>query len=209
MKFFLVAALTLAFFRDAAAQTQIALRGGFSFSTTRAYYSDVKQPAGFVPGANLGLQIKTAFEGLLHFSPFIGYSSKGYIIKSANGDKTHNFIHYIDIVPLLSIDINTAKNKSLVFGVGPSAGLAIAGKEKTTVAGISSSSKMKFSTSKDYGLFDFGLHSSIGYHFNKIFVEAAYQYGFVSINNNEEKDKKNIRNRSFSLNIGYYIKSYK
>ena len=87
--------------------------------------------------------------------------------------------------------------------------MAIAGTEKTTVAGITTSNKMHFSTSNDYGLFDFGLHTSLGYHFNKLFVELAYQYGFASINNNEEHDKRNIRNRTLSLNLGYTIKSYK
>lgn len=210
MKLYLLTVITILFFLNINAQTNIAIRGGFNYSTARAYYSDVKQTVGFVPGANLGIQLKTMFDGLLNFSPFIGYSSKGFIIKSkSNGDKTRNFIHYVDLVPLLSIDLPAGVNKSFVIAAGPSASLAIAGTEKTTIAGITTSSKIKFTTTNNYSLFDFGLHGSIGYHFNKIFVEAAYQYGLASINNEEEKDKRNIRNRTFSLNIGYVIRSYK
>ncbi len=195
----------------AEAQTNIAIKAGFNYSTARAYFSGQKQSTDFVPGANLGLQLKTAFDGLLHFSPMITYSSRGYIIKSGNAtaDKTQNIIHYVDVAPLLSLDFATAKNNSLVVAFGPVAGLAIAGKEKITVSGISSTSNMKFSTSKNYGLFDLALHTSIGYHLKKMFIEVAWQHGLASINNNEENDKRNIRNRTISLNFGYVIKSYK
>ena len=211
MKFLLTTVFAFSCFCHSHAQTKIAIKGGFNFSTARAYYHDVRQTTGFVPGGNLAIQLKTAFDGVLHFSPYIAYSSRGFIIKSGNsaGDKTRNFIHYIDIAPVLSFDFVTGKDKSLVIGVGPVASLAVGGTEKTTLAGITSSAKMHFTTSKDYGLFDFGLHTSIGWHLKKFFIEAAYQYGFASINNNEELDKRNIQNRAFSLNFGYYIKSYK
>ena len=210
MKFLLTIALLTALFFTAAAQTHILVRGGFNYSTGRVYYNDVKQPVDFIPGGNIGLQLKTAFDGLLHFSPYIGYSSRGFLIKSdQNTDKIRNLIHYIDIAPLLSVHIPANKTNKFVISAGPVAGFAIAGTEKKTIAGVTSSSKMKFSTTGNYGYFDFGLQAGMGYHFKKFFVEAAYQYGFVSINNEEERDKRNIRNRNFCLNIGYYIKSYK
>lgn len=207
---FCIAAMTALFF-SSAAQTKIAIKGGFNYSTSKASFNGEKQSTGYVPGGNLAIQLKTDFDGPLHFSPYIAYTTRGYIIKSGNatGDKTRNFIHYIDLAPVLSLDFHTGHNNSFVIGVGPIAGLAIAGTEKTTLSGVTSSAKMHFSTSSDYGLFDLGMHTSLGYHFNKLFVELAYQYGFASINNNEENDKKNIQNRTLSLNIGYYFKSYK
>jgi len=210
MKLLFSIALVLSCCFSSIAQTKIAIKAGFNYSTARAYFNDVKQSTGFVPGANLAIQLKTEFDGPLHFSPYIAYSNRGYVIKSKNatGDKTRNSIHYIDVAPVLSLDFVTGSNKSFVIGFGPLAGLAIAGTEKTTIAGVTTSQKMRFTTSKDYGLFDLGLHTSLGYHFNKLFVEVAYQYGFASINNNEEIDKRNIRNRTFSLNIGYFIRSF-
>jgi len=211
MKLLLSIALIIFCISPTDAQTKIAVKGGFNYSTARAYFTDVKQSTGFVPGANLAIQVKTVFEGSLHFSPYIAYTTRGYIIKSGNnnGDKVQTFIHYIDIAPVLSLDFVMGGKNSLVISAGPLAGVAISGKEKTTIAGVTSSAKMKFSTDNNYSLFDLGLHTSLGYHFNKFFIEAAYQYGFASINNNEELDKKNIRNRTLSLNIGYYFKSYK
>ena len=210
MKFILIATLAVACFLNTTAQTYIAIRGGFNYSTARAYYNDVKQTTGFVPGGNIGLQVNTVFEGLLHFSPYIGYSSRGSVIKSnSNADKSTLFIHYIDIAPLLNIAIPIKGNNSFVISAGPIGSFAIAGTEKTTIAGVSSSSKMKFSTTGNYSPFDFGLQSVLGYHFNRLYVEASYQYGLANINNMEEYDKRNIRNRTFSLNLGYCIKLYK
>ena len=211
MKLLFTTVLAFSCFCYSHAQTRLAIKAGVNYSTARAYLNDVKQSRGFVPGGNLAIQMKTAFDGLLHFSPYVAYTTRGFIIKSGNstGDKTRNFIHYIDIAPVLSVDFVTGKDNSLVIAVGPIASLAIGGTEKTTVSGVDSSAKMNFSTSKDYGLFDLGLHTSIGWHLKKYFIEAVYQYGFVNINNNIERDKRNIQNRTFSLNVGYYFRSYK
>ena len=211
MKLLFTTVLAISCFCNTNAQTKIAIKGGFNYSTARAYFNGVKQSTGFVPGGNLAIQLKTAFDGPLHFSPYIAYSTRGFILKSGNsaGDQTRNFIHYIDIVPVLSLDFVTGKDNSLVIGLGPLASLAIGGTEKKTISGVTSSAKMHFTTSKDYGLFDLALHTSVGWHLKKYFIEVAYQYGFASINNNEELDKRNIRNRTLSLNFGYYFKSYK
>lgn len=211
MKFLFAVLLTCLSLSPISAQTRIAVKGGFNYSTARAYFNNKKQSVDFVPGANFGLQVKTMFDGPLHFSPYVAYSHRGYIINDAgnNGDKTKTSIHYVDLAPVLSLDLKTGAENTFVIGFGPTAGLALSGTEKTTVNGITTSSKMKFSTSKNYGLFDFGLHASLGYHFKKMFVEVAWQHGLTSINNNEELDKRNIRNRTLSLNLGYYFRSYK
>lgn len=210
MKFYLVFIFSLFLALFAHSQTQLAIRGGFNYSTARVTFQDIRQPVGFVPGGNFGIQLRTVFDGMLHFAPIVAYSMKGYVIKSdTSSNKTRNLIHYIDLAPQLSIDIALKNNNRLIIGAGPVASLAIAGTEKNTINGITTSSKMKFSTVNSYGLFDMGLQGSIGYHFKKLFLEAAYQYGFMSINNNEEKDKKNLRNRVISLNMGYYFQHYK
>jgi hypothetical protein len=211
MKFPVAITLMIFSFLQADAQTKIAIKAGFNYSTAKATFSGEKQATGYVPGANFAIQLKTAFDGPLHFSPYIGYSSRGFIIKSGNstGDQTRNFINYIDVAPVLSLDFATSKTSSFAVSFGPLASLAISGTEKTRVAFVTNSSKMHFSTSENYGLFDLALHTGISYHFNKMFAELAYQYGFASINNNEEHDKKNIRNRTFSINVGYYFRSYK
>jgi len=209
MKFFISATFLVFLSLTASAQTRIAIKGGFNYSTARIYTGENKQSTGYMPGGNLGIQLKTFFEGPLHFSPVVSYQTRGFVTRSKlNGDKTSNFIHYIDLAPLLSADLKISNKNSLVFSAGPVASLAIAGTEKVTVNGISTSSRMRFSTTGDYGLFDFAIQAGIGYHLKKIYFEANYLYGLANINNNVAADFKNIRNRTFSLNIGYYLKSY-
>ncbi len=162
-----------------------------------------------MPGANLGIQLNTVFEGILHFTPAISYQNRGFIIndKTNNSKKSH-FIHYVDLAPLLSIFINKGKKHQLSICAGPVASLAISGTEKTTVNGSSSRQKMKFSTTNNYGLFDFSLQAGAGYHLKKWYFEAVYLHGLANINNNVSLDNMNIRNRTISINLGYYFKSY-
>ena len=190
------------------AQTKIALKAGYNHSSARILLNTVEQNTGYVPGINLGLQVKTSFEPPLHFTALLSYNVRGYTFSTPNApvQKVETQIHYANLAPLISYDIATGKNQHFTLTTGPMAGLALSGKQKSTVAGVTSSSKMRFSTSADYGLFDLAIYNSIGYHFNKIFVEASYHLGFVSINNNEETDYTNIKNRGFGLSLGYYIR---
>lgn len=189
------------------AQTKIAVRGGINYSTARVYYDTEKQPTGYKIGGNIGVQCDVPFDEGLHFTPYVGYNLKGFTTSPKEGlvTKIDNTIHYIDLVPKLGYYFSNNKDASFVLGAGMSLSAAIAGTEKITKEGITTSQKMNFEISKDYGLFDFGFVPSIGYTTKKFFVEGAFQLGLTSINNNEEHDEKNIRNRTFSLNFGYFL----
>ncbi|MEO6406925.1 MAG: porin family protein [Ferruginibacter sp.] len=204
--FFLVCSLLL-FIYGTKAQTKLALKAGANYSTAKASFNGIKQPTSYVPGLNIGLQMTTAFEPPLFFTALAHYSMRGYIIKPTSGSisRYENRIHYIDLTPLLSFHVKTSSQSNLVLSAGPLAGLALSGTEKQTENGITTSKKMTLSTSGNYGLFDLAIYSSIGLHFDKFFVEAAYEHGFVNINNNVETDGKDIQNRIFSLNLGYYF----
>ena len=192
----------------ASAQTKIAIKGGYNHNTAMVKVDNVKQPTGFMPGINLGMQVKTSFEPPLHFTGLLSYNLRGFSITPVNGtiQKIETRIHYINLAPLLTYDIATDKLNHISLSTGPMAGIAFSGTQKITETGVTSSSKIKFSTSENYGFFDLGIHNSIAYHFKNIFIEASYYWGFVSINNNEETDKTNIKNRGFGLSLGYYIK---
>ncbi|MEO6490269.1 MAG: porin family protein [Ferruginibacter sp.] len=192
------------------AQTRLAVKGGFNYSTARAYYNSVKQSTGYVAGANFRIQAETIFEGRLYFTPSISYNSRGYVIRadSNRNDENRSIIHYGSIAPLLSFHFGDP-GKSLFLTAGPILGVAISGREKIKVNNITATSKMKFTTTSEYGLFDLGLYGALGYKIKAISVEAGYYFGFASINNNEELDKRNIRNRSFNITLGYYFKTYK
>lgn len=191
------------------AQTKLSVKTGFNYSTARAYTGQLKQSTGFMPGANLGIQLNTVFEGLLHFTPSVSYQNRGFVINNkSNNSKTSNFIHYVDLAPLLSIFVKTGKKHSLSISAGPVASLAIAGTEKTTINGSSSTQKMKFSTTNNYGLFDFSLLAGAGFHLKKWYLEANYYHGLANINNNVSRDFRNIRNRTINISLGYYLKLY-
>jgi hypothetical protein len=189
------------------AQTKIAVRGGFNYSTARITQYDIKKPGSYNGGYGLGILFKAPFDGLLHFSPYIAYNLRGYKYNTQRSPDSafSNTISYIDIVPALSIDFPAGKN-SFVLSGGFNVSVAVAGTEKITSGNSSSSKKMKFDISSGYGLFDLGLNTSIGYHMEKIFVEAGFNLGLADINNEYDKDGRNIRNRMFSFNVGYYFK---
>ena len=108
-------------------------------------------------------------------------------------------------MPSLSVDFPKGDNV-FVLSLGPDFGFTNFGKIKTTdINNVTTNEKLKFGFGS-IGWFDLGLNASVGYHMKKIFVEAGYMYGLASINNNEETDLRNIRNRMLSLNIGYYFR---
>lgn len=197
------------------AQTKIAVKAGWNVSTARVHYmdepnqKDIKQPNFYKNGFGIAVLFKTQFDDILHFSPTIGYNLRGYSYKPVSGDTSEydNTIHYIDIVPALSADFPVGERKNtFVISAGPQLGIAVAGTEKITRAGVTTSKKMKINVDGEYGMFDLGISTGIGFHTPKMFVEAGFQLGLANINNDFELDGRNIRNRMLSLSFGYYLK---
>ncbi|RYY44621.1 MAG: PorT family protein, partial [Chitinophagaceae bacterium] len=148
------------------------------------------------------------FEPPLHFVGMLSYNLRGYTAIPLTGDtsKIENRIHYIDLAPMLSYDFKTGENSHFSLSIGPVLGVAISGRQKITENGQTNSSKMQFSFSNNYGYFNLGIHNGLSYHFNNWFVEGSYHLGVSSINNNEEVDDTNIKNRGFALTLGYWLK---
>ena len=189
------------------AQVKIAVKGGWNYSSARAIYSGVKQSTGFINGYGAGIMAKVPFDGVLHFSPSVMINKRGFIINpsSGNNKKEQYSITYLDLVPALSFDFENGNN-SFSIAFGPYFGFTNFGTLKATdINNVTTSQKLQFGYSA-YGWFDLGLNASVAYCMKKVFVECSYQNGLASINNNEEFDGRNIRNRMFSLNIGYYFK---
>jgi hypothetical protein len=207
MRKIIAALAAFALFTNAAAQVKLAVKGGWNYATTRAVYATIKQPSGFTSGYGIGALLKMPFDGVLHFSPSVMINRRGFIIKPLTGStvKEQYAITYVDLIPSLSVDFEKGDN-SFVISLGPDIAFTNFGKLKTTGNnGVTTSQKIKFGYGS-IGWFDIGLNASIGYHMKKVFVELGYMNGLASINNNEELDQRNIRNRMLSLNIGYYFK---
>ncbi len=207
MKKILVVLLAGIVFQQSFAQNKVAIKAGYNYAFVKATYSGVKQPYDAKSGFGVAALIKIPFDGVLHFSPFVGYNMRGFTIKPKTGSiKKEEFtLHYLDIVPALSLDFPVNDN-AFVISAGPYLGITNFGHLKNTDEnGAVQSGKIKFGYDS-YGWFDVGLSTSIGYHMKKFFIEAGYTHGFACINNNEEFDGRNIQNRMLSLNFGYYFK---
>lgn len=194
------------------AQSKLAARAGINISTARARYNGVTKDNNFVAGPHIGLQFDTEFEGRLHFSPFIAYNHRGYVINKVNDSisEIRNSIHYIDLAPLISYHFSkTNLDKSFYLTAGPVMGIAIGGKEKTTTYGQTVSKNMQFSLTGKYGYFDLSMLGGIGWRSPKWYLEANYLFGLGNINNEVRKDKRNIQNRSIGIHAGFYFKTYK
>jgi hypothetical protein len=183
-----------------------AVKGGYNYSTGKANYDGIKQTVNAKPGFGVAVMAKIPFENQLVFTPSIGYNMKGFIVKPKNGNpqKEDFTLHYFTITPALSYE-STINDNSLLFTVGPYLGITKFGRIKTTTASNTTNEKIEFGFS-GYGMFDLGFTGGISYHFNNMFVEALYSPGLTSINNNEEVDKRNLKNTTLSLNIGFYFK---
>lgn len=204
MKRFLPALFLLSTACSASAQTRIAIRGGITYSTEKVKDNGVKPTAGYKPGASIGIQFKVPFDGPLHFSPYAAYNMRAS--KSTYPTKVvENTIHYLDLVPALSLDLPVANANTFVIGFGPVFGFTNFGRQKITQNGTTTSQKMSFGYGA-YGWFDLGLTGSIGFHTKKVYGEAVYFHGLANINNNEAIGDLNIQNRMFNINFGYYLK---
>lgn len=191
----------------AGAQVKVGVKGGWNYSTAKAVYTGVNQSTGYTNGFGLGMLAKVPFDGILHFSPSVMINNRGFIIKPSTGTnkKEQYSITYLDLIPALSVDFENGNN-TVSIALGPDFGFTNFGKLKATdMAGATTSEKMKFGYG-GYGWFDLGLNTSVAYRMKKVFVELGYFTGLANINNNEEIDGRNIRNRMLSLNVGYYFK---
>jgi hypothetical protein len=207
MKKTITAFAAILVFNAVTAQVKIAAKAGWNYSTARAVYTDVRQPTDFTFGYGAGILVKIPFEGILNFSPSVMINRRGFVVKPNMGTniKEQYSITYLDLIPSLSVDFPNHSN-SFVISLGPDFGFTNFGKIKVTdINNISNSQNLKFGYGA-YGWFDIGLNASVGYHMKKIFIELGYLHGLTSINNNEEFDQRNLRNRTLSLNFGYYFK---
>lgn len=189
------------------AQVKIAVKGGWNYSTAKAVYTGVNQSTGYTNGFGLGVLAKVPFDGILHFSPSVMINNRGFIINPSTGTnkKEQYSITYLDLIPALSVDFEDGNN-TVSIALGPDFGFTNFGKLKATdMNNVTTSQKMKFGYG-GYGWFDLGLNTSVAYRMKKVFVELSYFNGLANINNNEETDGRNIRNRMLSLNVGYYFK---
>ena len=207
MKKLFTTAISLFILHTVSAQTNLGIKAGYNYSTARVLAKDVKQKSQYISGYGAGIMLKTWFDGVLHFSPYIAYNRRGYSYNPDTGPikQIKNTIHYIDIVPMLSFDFPVNPTQSFIAAFGPVLGFAITGKEKTTYINRPATDKKMIFGFADYGRYDVGLTTNIAYRFNKYLLEIGYLFSLTDLENNDNS-VRDIRIRSINLSVGYYFK---
>ncbi len=206
MKFVIALWIMLLSILSAQAQVKFAVSAGYNHNTARIHKNDVLQSTGDVPGGYANLRVETEFEAPLHFTGLVGYNMRGYVYNVLPDSTVSTRIHYVDIAPMLNYHFNTGTNSLLNVFAGPMVGFALAGTQTVESAGQKTSAPMKFSLTNHFSLANIGIQSGLAFHFNNWFLEAGYHLGVSSINNEEEVDRTNIKNRAITVGIGYWLR---
>ncbi len=192
------------------AQVSYGLLGGIQQTNARVKIPDgpsIRATAGY--GFHAGGTLKAGFDKNIYFSPGLLYSLKGFTVHfnnmlqdSVTSSKLQ--IHYIEIPLLLQFDTR-ADGNGLFFLFGPSASVAITGKEKRTFLNNSENKRSMRFANTAYGRFEMNLVAKAGYYFkNNMLITAGYSYGLGSIINDDYYAR--IVPRMITLSAGYFLR---
>jgi hypothetical protein len=206
MRYIFLLTAIFPFIYNGTAQTHIGLDAGYTYSTARVIVDTKKQKTGYRNGFGINLFFDAPFEDKLHFSPSIGYHLTGYEVFYDSGAVKHteNNIHFISVNIPLSFHIPSGDH-SLILALGPVFSFPFLGKEKATYTNDSTATNKMIFQYGDYGLFDLGVTGSAGYKMKKIIIKASFFEGLTNLDTNIA-NLRNIRDRIWSLSLGYYFK---
>ncbi len=211
MKFNLGVSLFFSFITICAhAQISYGILGGVQQIDARVKIPDgARVPAAVGYGLHAGGILKVPFDKNIFFSPQILYSLKGFTIHynnilqdSVTASKLR--MHYIEIPILLQFDTRSGGD-GFFFLFGPSASVAITGKERRTFLDNSKNERTMRFANTAYGRFEMNLVAKAGYCFKgNIVVTAGYSYGLGSIINDDYFAR--ITPRMITLSAGYFFR---
>ncbi|MES1217145.1 MAG: porin family protein [Bacteroidota bacterium] len=200
-KIAILSLVTVLIISNARAQTNLSfgVRASVNFQnlTGKDFSGDKysnKLKTGFNIGANVEIPVATDF----YLQPGVIITTKG--AKYKNIDASTN-LSYVEI-PVNFIYKPVLGNGRLILGVGPYAGIAVGGKNKTG----SISSDIDFGSQPgDTKRFDAGGNFLFGYELsNHLSAQLNAGLGLVNINNREEGDSKSsLKNTGFGVSFGY------
>jgi hypothetical protein len=190
------------------AQTRIGISAGPAFASITAKsegisISSPKLKLGFTAGLFADAPLSSNFS----FHPEVNFVQKGSIWKEGS-EKDKLDINYIEVP--MNFVYNVTQHDGFFIGAGPSLGIAISGREKYTDKDYpenNSNDKITFGSSEDdMKRTDFGANFLAGYKLaGGITIAANYNLGLGNIANKSDvpEDDGTVRNRYFSIKIGY------
>jgi len=190
-----------------AQKTKVGYSGGLgggiaitNFKTENAT-TDAQSNTGLTMGIVWDVPLKSNFS----FQPSINYIRKGNHEDLYSGYESRLTINYFETQ--FNFVYHVGENGNLFFGAGPSAVLALNGKETLTKAGKEEVIIIKFGghSTDDMQRYDFGATGLAGYKFGKaMFLSVCYNKGFTNLNPlHGENDK--VTSNYFAVKAGFLI----
>ena len=216
-KVFSIAAIA-AFSTTSFAQTTFGIQAGANIASSKIEQTEsgatTKLNTDSKTGFLIGAVAEVPFGTSINFRPELNFIQKGFKYNlSAGGGNVSNktTLNYIEL-PLNFVYHAEAGAGTVFFGAGPSFGLGISGKSKTTQTGEADVNQdIKFDGKKDADVtdnnghlkaFDYGANAIAGYKMaNGVYFSVGYSLGLANIDPNANSKYKNIG--GLSLKLGY------
>lgn len=176
--------------------------GGFSLSESTIYYGlRLGLNVANVSGDNVdGWDAKTGFNfggvvglRLSDTTPVFIESGLYYTERGAKKNKAKIGLTYLEVPILIKYGVQVSDDIALLPYIGPAFGLGIAGKYK--VPGVINESSFKHQCNRP----DVGIKLGCGAEWNKLYLEAGYQFGMANILDDEDNT---AHGNAFFVNIG-------
>ncbi len=191
------------------AGAQLTVFAGPQTTTAKYIIRGADQATSSKTSFNAGLSFKTLLEGPVYFSPALYYNQKGYNVtfnKAAfppdSAAKNNNtVIHTIEVAPL--VQINFSKKASYGFvRIGPSADVAIKGREAFDSTGNKRVSRDMVFSFGDYSYVTLSANAQLGFqHKSGFLIFVHYQHGLTNLNNADYGPT--IFHRVAGVSVGY------
>ena len=198
MKKFLVAIVAVLFAAPSFAQFN---SGGFSLNESTMYYGvrlglnvanlsgdhmdDWGAKAGFNFGGVLGIRVSDS-------TPIFLESGLYYTERGAKDGSAKIGLTYLEIPILIKYGIAATDEIAVLPYIGPAFSFGIAGKEKP-------GSTSSFSKEGGFNRPDVGIKIGCGAEYNKLYLEAGYQFGMANI---ARDDDATVHGNAFFVNFG-------
>jgi hypothetical protein len=184
------------------------LHSGFGVSALmcNGNYKDsfkVKKETSMRPGFRVYWAGRINLEGIFNLAPEIGYTFKGFRVKSPFPGVAEQeiILHYIDF---RFIQEYTYKDKFFAK-IGPSISVAAAGRDKQlSTTNLRSNKPLAFNFA-EYGRFEGSVYLGVGAHlFNGFFAEIGVNKGISNLWDGDLGP--NIKNITYGISVGKYLR---
>lgn len=139
----------------------------------------------FHTGFVLGAQLDLPFESDFFFRPGFRFVNRGENNVTYKNKKANVSATYISMPVLVGMNISIDDKSKIYITAGPEFAYGIAGS-------VDELKLFNGSTEKPFNSFECGLSGSLGYEYNRFFVEGVLELGLTSPRNNKYTDSSSL-----------------